>query len=432
MVSTVRNCNLLIVGGGPAGTGLLFKALKEGEFNNLCNKGMVIVEKTSNLIVGNLTSYYVNSDTQADVFLECLEGNAEKVLDIGSLEKEIEKIKSYKGRSIPLPYLQDYFKKLGKLLLERINNHPKCKVYLESCVEKIIIKKDGNFEVHINESNHRTLHTSKHVVMATGGAPSIKKNYHFNYNESIPLDKYYNKTIHSDTLIKNRLSDNELLNLKSNSSVVILGGGHSGFSSAHFLLNKLGNLSFSKGAIKIYGNSPAKIYFSSKEEALKSNYFDFDENDFCKVTKRLYRLAGLRMDGRSLYMRMKGMIKGETEERVKYSFEIESKQEFIDDIESSSLVIQALGYSFNILPVFDENGNLLDFKGKENGRWVNDLCQLLVSNNEAVSNLYAQGLATGFIPSGSLGGEPSFRGQTNGIWYYQNLLSEIILNQVLK
>jgi hypothetical protein len=45
--------------------------------------------------------------------------------------------------------------------------------------------------------------------------------------------------------------------------------------------------------------------------------------------------------------------------------------------------------------------------------------------------MYAIGLGSGFIPTDSLGGEKSFKGHTNGIWYYQNIIGGIILKQVL-
>jgi hypothetical protein len=61
---------------------------------------------------------------------------------------------------------------------------------------------------------------------------------------------------------------------------------------------------------------------------------------------------------------------------------------------------------------------------------VNDNCELLDEYGEDIPNVYASGLATGFIPRGDLGGEPSFVGQTNGIWYYQNAIAERIINKL--
>ena len=56
---------------------------------------------------------------------------------------------------------------------------------------------------------------------------------------------------------------------------------------------------------------------------------------------------------------------------------------------------------------------------------------VILEDGHHLNNAYAIGLATGFIPSGALGGEKSFQGQTNGLWYYQNLIAQIILTQLV-
>ncbi|WP_271730046.1 FAD-dependent oxidoreductase [Aquimarina algiphila] len=426
------NYNLIIIGGGPAGTGILFKAIKDGMFDILCDRGIAIIEKTFHLMIGKMADYQVNSDTRSDVFLECLEGNLQQILDLSQLNPEIEEIKSYNGVSIPLVLLRKYFMKLGDLLLEKVNKHPNCDVFLDSCSTKINQIDNGKFMVSFNSSKKRMIIEGKHVVVATGGTPSMKSDYYWDNGSKISLDRFLYKTIHSDTLIRGNLNKDLFKKLKDNPSVVILGGGHSGFSSADYLLNNFKSFNFSQQSIKIYSRSPARIYFESEIEALKHNYKDFDKDDFCKITKRLYRLAGLRMDGRKLYMRMLGMINNEKEERVVFKHKIENNKGLLKDINEATIIIQALGYSFNILPCYDEFENQISFIGEKTGRWVDNSCRLLNSNNEVVQNLYAYGLSSGIIPSEELGGEPSFKGQTNGLWYYQNILAQVILDQVLK
>jgi len=46
-------------------------------------------------------------------------------------------------------------------------------------------------------------------------------------------------------------------------------------------------------------------------------------------------------------------------------------------------------------------------------------------------NVYAIGFVTGYRLTGGLGGEPSYRGQNNGLWLYQNGVGEIIVNHLL-
>jgi hypothetical protein len=44
--------------------------------------------------------------------------------------------------------------------------------------------------------------------------------------------------------------------------------------------------------------------------------------------------------------------------------------------------------------------------------------------------LFAIGLAAGFVPHGKLGGEPSFRGQANGLWLWQSDVGGMIVDAI--
>jgi hypothetical protein len=100
------------------------------------------------------------------------------------------------------------------------------------------------------------------------------------------------------------------------------------------------------------------------------------------------------------------------------------------DLKEASLVILALGYRFNMLPLYDHLSCRVNFAGESTDHWVNENCEMVDATGRVIPGMFAMGLATGFIPSGALGGEPSFTGQTNGIWYYQNALAEQIINHL--
>ena len=48
-----------------------------------------------------------------------------------------------------------------------------------------------------------------------------------------------------------------------------------------------------------------------------------------------------------------------------------------------------------------------------------------------LNGVYGIGLAAGFVPWGRLGGEPSFRGQANGLWQWQNDVGLMIVDQLI-
>ena len=63
---------------------------------------------------------------------------------------------------------------------------------------------------------------------------------------------------------------------------------------------------------------------------------------------------------------------------------------------------------------------------------VDRQCHVLDGNGEPISTVFGIGLAAGFVPSGPLGGEPSFRGQANGLWLWQHDVGALIVNAVLR
>jgi UDP-N-acetylglucosamine 2-epimerase (non-hydrolysing) len=426
--SDLLDYDTLIVGGGPAGTGLLLKALKDGKENKLLNTRIALIEKSSHLIKGNITQYKVNSDTASEVFLECLEGAVGSSMNLENLKNEINLIHSYQGNSIPLELLNEYYNKLGLLLKAELEANKKCDFFMESCVSKISKKTNGTYEVYL-ENNDQAI-TTKHVIIATGGTPQniIDKNLAF--ADIIPLNKFRNKCAHSDQILKSGIREDLQADLRINHKVVILGGSHSAFSVAHFLLNLPDSFQFASGDIKIWSKTMPKVYFNSKEDALASGYTDFTDFDLCPITKKLYRLAGLRMDGRNLYMQILGLGNVEKEKRVHFNLFTDQIDEIENDLHDASIIVLAYGYKLNIPLFLNAAGEQVKFEGETTNHWVNQNCELLDENGNTLPNVFATGLATGFIPSGELGGEPSFEGQTNGIWYYQNAIADRIINQL--
>ena len=58
-------------------------------------------------------------------------------------------------------------------------------------------------------------------------------------------------------------------------------------------------------------------------------------------------------------------------------------------------------------------------------------CRVMDASGNPLPNLFAIGLAAGFVPHGKLGGEASFRGQANGLWLWQNDVGALIADAVL-
>ncbi len=416
----------VIIGGGPAGTGLLLKSFKDGGTNKLLTQRIAIIERSSSLIKGTITSFAVNSDTFSDVFLECLEGETGKFINNERLAREIEFLRGFKGRSIPLCELNEYYEKLGALLKDSLTERNLCDFYMNS-VARRVEKERSHFKIFINSDERFII--AKKTVIATGGSSKEFNLEKLNFGEDVSLKNYSSRFLSSDKLLRSGIEEDLSSSLKKIPKVVILGGSHSAFSAAHFLLSNK-EYAFGPENIKIWSRSLPKLYFPTKVDANESGYNDFNDKDICPVTHKVYRLAGLRMDGRDLYMRMLALSGLEKENRVTLKILGKNKSEMEHDLSEATVIVVAFGYKLNIIPFYNEINEAILFKGEKTGHWVNDNCELLDEDGSVISNVYATGLATGFIPSGELGGEPSFQGQTNGIWYYQNAIADRIISRL--
>jgi UDP-N-acetylglucosamine 2-epimerase len=417
---TPEQYGAVFIGGGPAGTGPLFAALKEGSLPQLLANGLAVVERSKHLVRGALSSHHVNSDTVADVFLECLNGEAGATLGIGDMATLIEPIRKHTGRSIPLPDLDGYLLSIGERLEHLVANHVNCRVAKERTVELVQRTRDAQWSIHLSGEAGPMIATN--VLLATGAMHRSARNK--------GLAEIADKTLRgsSEQLLHGQLDELLTGTISRHTRIRIVGSSHSGFSSAWYLLNRFGERIERPGAIRIVGHARPKIFFPSSAEALSIGYTDHGPTDVCPITGRLYRLAGLRMDGRSLYLRMLG-LEGPREDRV--VLELKDPADTDKAHSTSDVEIDATGYRFRSVPLVNERMEPIALLGEHTGHWVDERCRLLDASGIALPGLYAMGLATGYIPSGALGGEPSFAAQTNGLWYYQNSLGAIIVNELL-
>lgn len=100
-------------------------------------------------------------------------------------------------------------------------------------------------------------------------------------------------------------------------------------------------------------------------------------------------------------------------------------------LQQAHLVIGALGYQPNTIAFRQANGEPLSLASGATFHTprVDGACRLLDSQGAFIAHAYGIGLASGFVPRGpQLGGEPSFRGQTNGLWMYQHDVGRLLLS----
>ena len=169
-----------------------------------------------------------------------------------------------------------------------------------------------------------------------------------------------------------------------------------------------------------------KPFFLTLEEAHRNGFTDYNADDTCPLTGRVNRLSGLRFEARELYLKL--LKNGK--KCVKLSEIPENENELLAKLNESDIIIPAFGYVPNAVEMVSSKGESLKLNIGIGKRFVNDKCQVLDTDENVIENVYGIGLASGFVPSGKLGGEKNFKGQTNGYWLYQNGVGEIIADQV--
>jgi len=405
-----------IVGAGPGGTGPLVFAAQEGVLDDWLSMGVAVIDR-ANGFGGTIGRYAVNSDTLGSVYLECLDAPAARKRFAQLRAEPITKaIESKASRFPPLPLVGQYFHRFGRALRDAVDSHPPSVFLGGTSVSALHRRPDGSLAIATSAGGRDALVFARTAVLALGGRP-VRTRTAFDGLKP-------ERMIASDELLTHTglAKAAALLGNAREPRVLILGGSHSAYSSAWALLNLIPDLSFAEGAITIACRHDPKIYYQTRADACSDDY-PFDENDICPRTQRVNRLAGLRGDGRELWRSMSSRAGTTFEGRVRTfrcgSFET-SEPELARLTNDADLVVRAFGYVSRTVPIFDAGGRRLSLSADNDGRAVDDQARVLLSDGNALPNVFGLGLGSGYKPHGAMGGEPSFRGQANSLWLYQN------------
>jgi hypothetical protein len=425
--------NATFIGGGPAGLAPLVWAARQGALRRLAADGLVIIERGQKIGAGTIGRYAIGSDTLAETFLECLEDSAE--LRLGALREHPATlaVAAYRGGSVPLPLAATFLEALGEAMSGAIRSAGG--QVLTNC-EAVWSRRraDGGWQTRLRTTTGEEDIVSRNLVLATGAAQNRAPLYAQPVAGEALLPRFANKLMLSGEVLDAGGASQIAQRLGGIAApqVAIVGGSHSALAATNVLLNCCHQVHFGPGAITLLHRRPLRVFYPSADAAVADGYTDFDASDICPVSRRLFRLAGFRLEARELVMRALGIGSRLPEPRLRVHRLQGSTAQVVARrvLEQADLVIAALGYRPNALPLFDMNGRQM-LLAEAPGSMVDRDCRVLDINGLPIPRLLGLGLAAGFIPSGVLGGEPSFRGQTNGIWLWQNGVGAIILDALL-
>jgi hypothetical protein len=417
-----------IIGGGAGGTGPLVWAARNGFLSDWLDSGIALIERRRKL-GGTVGRYAINADTLGGTFLEALKGpDCEPWLSALSDDPVVRQLMGWSAGLPPLQLAGQFLERIGNALTREFTAHPPS--LLLTCVRVTAVRllNDGTLAIETAEgSGRRRSIRAATAVLALGG----RQNTHWSSVELAPgihLGRWQGKIIPSDILLTRggaQHAGDWLAHWgKSRPRAVILGGAHSAFAAASLLLHALPNLRWGDAGLRILYRTEPRVFFPSREAAVAVNY-PFTEDDVCPATGRVFRLSGLRGEGRELFCRIRGIGSVERETRATAEcLRSLTREQLIYALDTADLIVAALGYRFATPPVFDPSGRMVALA--KTGPAVDHESRLLTATGQPLPNVFGIGLGSNFRPWGAMAGERSFRGQQNSAWLYQHGLGEMI------
>ena len=426
----------ILVGGGPAGTAVLLSAHRDGSLRDVLQQGLLIVERSTALGRGQIGDYIINSDSTGGTFLDPLHAAREPKLR-SIMDTPVAKgIASAADGPVPLQDVGELMALIGSAITSIVHEHPQSAVLLSCTAKSAKRLADGSWRLIVTDcSGAMQQFQAPRLVLATGAAQSSRRLREERVAGERVAQRWGRRLLQSGDVLSLGGLDRaaELLRGNPNPKVAILGGSTSAMAVAHALLHRLPCITFEPGAITVFHRKPLRVYYTSVEEAIADGYKEFGPDDLCPVTKRVFRFAGLRLDSRELLMQVKGVGGRPPEPRVVLHQLQSHDPEAVLSIDAASLVVAAFGYRPNALPLFNRyNGQipLLAHAGPS-ASLVDSECRVLKADGQPLAGVYGIGLAAGYRPAGEFGGEPSFAGQANGLWLWQNGVGSVIANALL-
>ena len=429
--------SVLIVGGGPAGTALLTAASKRGLLPALAASGLVMVERDGAIGGGRLGRYAIRSDSTAQTFLSAVKNNPHPEISTIVDHPAGRAVARYADHplGVPLvdagPLLRVSGDRLGAVVEANggtiLTGH-----------ETLAAKQtpDGLWSVRLRRLSDgvEVEQLARSLVIATGGHQPLDRLARQRVGGVSLVSEVGDRLIQSDEVLAlggfERVAD--LLAGKRDPRVVVIGGSTSALATIALLLKSVPALPWGPQAITLLHRRPLRPFYPSIEAAEADGFTDLTADDICPVSSFVYRLAGFRLEARELVLRMLEIGGRTPDPRVRvHQVAGDADAEARACLAQADLVIAALGYRPRALPLSDARGQSIALAADRGEAMVDRHCRIVGDDGAPVPGVFGIGLAAGFVPWGAMGGEPSFTGQANGLWQWQNDVGMMIIDQVM-
>ncbi|SEN08698.1 dTDP-4-amino-4,6-dideoxygalactose transaminase [Sphingomonas gellani] len=427
--------NVVVIGGGPAGSAILLAAGTKGLLPSLAS-GLVMVERDEAIGGGQLGRYAITSDTTADTFLSAVRGSTHPQIVALADHPAARAVAQHSGAlGVPLTEVGPLLRETGRRLTTLIRDHGGTVLTGHEALGATR-RADGLWSVRLRRLSDgaEVEQIARNLVIAAGGHQPLDRLSTQVVAGGRLIDMAGGRLLQSDEVLSvggfEKVAD--LLAGRRAPRVAVIGGSTSAAATLFSLLKGRPAIPFGAGALTLLHREPLRPFFPSVAAAAADGFSDFGPDDICPVSGFVYRLAGFRLEARELMLRMLGVDGRQPDPRVTlHRIRGDDDADAREIMERADLVIAALGYRPVGLPLSDAAGNAIALAAHGGAPMVDRHCRVMGDDGEPVPGLYGIGLAAGFVPWGHLGGEKSFRGQANGLWLWQNDVGLMIVQQLL-
>jgi hypothetical protein len=432
-----RSTGVVIVGGGPGGLAPLLAAHRRGRLADLLKEGVTVVEQAGAVGEGSIGRWSINSDSTGFTFADCLAGPPDGELAALRAHPITKELTEAGDGTVPLRRAGEFLALVGRAMNEVIAAAPHGSVLKKHRAISTQRTRTGWLTLieDLESGRERTIE-SRNVVLATGASQPVERLRGETVAGVNLLERCGQRLLQSGDVLSASGFEavaTRLGRLGHAPKVAIIGGSTSAAAIAYALLHRLPSVMFGPDGVTILHRRPLRIFYPNVQSALADGYTEFGSEDICPVSGRVFRLSGFRLDSRELIMQARGIGGRPPEPRLQLHRLGVDDASSLALLDNADLVIAALGYRPRALPVFDQAGRRVPLQAETapQARLVDDYCRVLDSGGNPFPQLFAIGLAAGFVPHGKLGGEPSFRGQANGLWLWQSDVGGLIVDAIL-
>jgi hypothetical protein len=275
---------------------------------------------------------------------------------------------------------------------------------------------------------------AQHLVVATGAEQPAAGLRGLAVAGETLWPRYRDRLVLSHTLLGGRglAATQQRLASFACPRVAIIGGSHSAMSVAAALLRL--NLPWQPGSIAILHRSPLRPMYPTPDLARAEGFDDFGAGDICPKTGRVFPLAGFRSDSRELLLHVLGLGGRAREEQIRLvGLRDPDRGEAADSLRAAGLIVAATGYRPRGLALSDRDGRRMRLLSETSASaaMVDGRSRMLDASGQPIPGVFGIGLSAGF-PLAGTHGEPSFRGQANGLALWQSEIGDGIVRQILE